>query len=81
MGHVFPIVISIKQKISTNISTETETVGVDTFMPTIFWTRYFIAAQGYNVRDNQLHQENKSSILLEKNGKALIIKRTKHINI
>jgi hypothetical protein len=38
-------------------------------------------AQGYNVKDNILFQDNKSAILLEKNGKALSGKRTKHINI
>jgi hypothetical protein len=38
-------------------------------------------AQGYGVKDNVLFQDNKSSILLEKNGKALSRKRTKHINI
>ena len=45
------------------------------------WTRYFIAAQGYNVKDNRKHQYNKSSIVFENTGKALISKRTKHINI
>jgi hypothetical protein len=38
-------------------------------------------AQGYGVKDNVLIQDNKSSILLEKNGKASSIKRTKNINI
>jgi hypothetical protein len=38
-------------------------------------------AQGYGVKDNVLFQDNKSSILLEKNGKILSSKRTKHINI
>jgi hypothetical protein len=38
-------------------------------------------AQGYGVKDNVLFQDNKSSILLGKNGKASINKRTKHINI
>jgi hypothetical protein len=38
-------------------------------------------AQGYQVQDNVLFQNNKSVILLEKNGKALSSKRTKHINI
>jgi hypothetical protein len=38
-------------------------------------------AQGYKIEDNVLHQDNKSSILLEKNGKASSSKRTKHINI
>ena len=38
-------------------------------------------AQGYHVRDNVLFQDNKSAILLEKNGKASSSKHTKHINI
>jgi co-chaperonin GroES (HSP10) len=37
--------------------------------------------QGYDVKDNVLFQDNKSSILLENNGKASSSKRTKHINI
>jgi hypothetical protein len=56
-------------------------VGADDFMLTICWTRYFMKAQGYGVKDNVLFQDNKSSILLEKNGKASSSKRTKHINI
>jgi hypothetical protein len=38
-------------------------------------------AQGYGVKDNVLFQDNKSSILLEKNGKSSSNKRMKHINI
>ena len=38
-------------------------------------------AQGYGIRENILFQDNKSSILLEKNGKASSGKRTKHINV
>jgi hypothetical protein len=38
-------------------------------------------AQGYDVKDSVLFQDNKSSILLEKNGEASSSKRTKHINI
>jgi hypothetical protein len=38
-------------------------------------------AQGNGDKNNVLFQDNKSSILLEKNGKASSIKRTKHINI
>jgi hypothetical protein len=38
-------------------------------------------AQEYGVKDNVLFQDKKSSILLENNGKASSIKRTKHINI
>jgi hypothetical protein len=56
-------------------------VGADDFMPAICWTHYFMKAQGYGVRDNVLFQDNKSSILLEKNGKASSSKCTNHINI
>jgi hypothetical protein len=38
-------------------------------------------AQGYQVQDNILFQDNKSTILLEYNQKALSSKHTKHINI
>jgi hypothetical protein len=41
-------------------------------------------AQGYVIKDNVLFQDNKSSILLENNGKASSrkqTKQTKHINI
>jgi hypothetical protein len=81
LGRGFPIVSSTKQKLNTRSSTETDIVGTDDFMPAICWTRYFMKAQGYGVKDNVLFQDNKSSILLEKNGKASSSKRTKHINI
>jgi hypothetical protein len=38
-------------------------------------------AQGYGVTQNLLLQDNQSSILLERNGKASSGKRTRHINI
>jgi hypothetical protein len=81
MGLGFPIVGSTKQKINTRSSTEAELVGADDFMSVICWTRYFMKAQGYDVSDNILFQDNQSAILLEKNGKASSSKRTKHINI
>ena len=37
--------------------------------------------QGIKVTDNILYQDNKSAILLEKNGRASSSKRTKHIEI
>ena len=81
MGRGFPIVSSTKQKLNTRSSTESEIVGADDFMPAICWTRYFMEAQGYTINDNILFQDNKSAILLEKNGKVSSSKRTKHINI
>jgi hypothetical protein len=38
-------------------------------------------SQDYTDNDNIVYQDNKSSILLEKNGKASSSKHTKHINI
>jgi hypothetical protein len=81
LGRGFPIVSSTKQKLNTRSSTETELVGADEFMPAICWTRYFMQEQGYQVLDNVLYQDNKSAILMEKNGKASSSKRTKHINV
>jgi hypothetical protein len=81
LGRGFPIVSSTKQKLNTRSSTETEIEGADNFMLVICWKRYFMKAQVYGVKDNVLFQDNKSSILLENNGKALSSKRTKHISI
>jgi hypothetical protein len=38
-------------------SSETELVRADDPMPAICWTRYFLKAQGYNVKDNVLFQD------------------------
>jgi hypothetical protein len=81
MGRGYPIVSSTKQKFNTRSSTESELVGVDDMMPSIIWTQYFLKAQGYGVTDNIIFQDNKSTMLLERNGKASSSKRTKHINI
>jgi hypothetical protein len=81
LGQGFPIVSSTKQKLNTRSSTETEILGADDFMPAICWTRYFMKAQGYGVKDNVFFEDKKSSILLENNGKASSSKHTKHINI
>lgn len=72
---------SVRQKINTRSSTEAELVGVNDFMPQVLWTRYFLEAQGYDLRDNLVYQDNQSAILLEENGKGSSSKRTRHINI
>jgi hypothetical protein len=81
MGHGFPIAVSTKQKLNTKSSTESKLVGVDNMMPIILWTCYFLLEQGYGVIENLLLQDNKSSILLERNGRATSGKCTRHINI
>jgi hypothetical protein len=81
LGRGFPISASTKQKLNTRSSTESELVGVDDLMPAILWTRLFLEEQGYGVTENVVFQDNRSAILLEKNGKASSSKRTKHVNI
>ena len=81
MGTGFPISASTKQKLNTKSSTKTEVVGVDDLMPQILWSRLFLEAQDYGVLENIVYQDNKSAMLLEKNGKSSSGKRTKHINM
>jgi hypothetical protein len=70
-----------KQKLVTRSSTECELVGVHDVMPQIEWTKLFLDAQGYNVQDVVIYQDNLSAMLLEKNGKASSTKRTKHLHL
>ena len=70
LGKGHPYLASKKQKLNTISSTKSELLGVDDLMPMVFWTRYFLEAQGYNVTTNGMYQDNKSTILLEKNGKS-----------
>ena len=72
---------SRKQKLNTRSSTEAELVGVDDFMSPILWTRLFLKHQEVPIDENILMQDNKSAILLEKNGKRSSGKRTRAINI
>ena len=72
---------SRKQKLNTKSSTEAELVAIDDLMPQILWTRYFLQAQGFVVRDNILFQDNQSTMKLSKNGRSSSGKRTRHINI
>ena len=68
MGRGFPLDKSTKHKLNTRSSTESEIVAVDDLIPQILWTRLFMRAQGFKVRDNILYQDNKSAMLLEMNG-------------
>jgi hypothetical protein len=65
----------------TKSSTEAELVGVSDVLPQVIWTRNFLIAQGYEVRDSEVYQDNKSAILLEENGRGSSSKRTRHIDI
>ena len=81
MGRVFSILTSTKHKLNTCSSTESEIVGIHDSMPNVCWKSYFIGYQGYQVTGNIIYQDNKSDILLEKNGKSSSSKCTKYTNI
>jgi len=80
LGKGSVINISRKQSINTRSSTEAELVGADDAMGPLLWTDNFLASQGYHPT-SILHQDNKSAILLEKNGRQSAGKRSRHLNI
>ena len=73
--------ISKKQKLNTRSSTEAELVAVDDVMSQILWTKLFLDSIGYKVEKNILFQDNKSSIILEENGRRSVGKRNRALNI
>ena len=73
--------LSRKQKMNTRSSTEGELVGADDASVLIMWALLFMEAQGYEIEKKILYQDNKSTILLEQNGKKSSSKRTRALNI
>ena len=51
---------------------------MDDCVPAVLWIRYSLDAKGCYVFENIVFQDNKNAIILEKNGKSLSSKRTKH---
>ena len=70
-----------KQKLNSRSSTEAELIGVDDAITQVLWTKLFMEAQGYPIERNILYQDNKSSILLETNGRSSAGKRSRALNI
>ena len=70
-----------KQKLNTRSSCEAELVGADDAATKILWTKMFMEAQRYEIEENIIYQDNKSTILLLENGKRSSSKRTRAINI
>ena len=73
--------MSRKQKLNTRSSTEAELVGADDAATMILWTGMFMKEQGYELEKNILFQDNKSAILLEKNGQRSAGKRSRALNV
>ncbi len=79
MGQGYPMSFARGQKLNVCSSTEGELVGVDDAIPSIMWGKHFIKAQGYDLTDNILYQDNKLTILLATNERAPSLHNTKHI--
>ncbi|CAJ1945322.1 unnamed protein product [Cylindrotheca closterium] len=73
--------ITRKQKLNCDSSTHAELIGVHDAMSNVLWTRLFMEEQGYPIEKNILYQDNKSSILLETNGRSSAGKRSRALNI
>ena len=67
--------------LNTRSSTIAELVSCDDAITKILRTRLFMEAQGYEIKENILYQDNKSTIVLIENGRRSAGKRTRAINI
>ena len=62
---------------NTGSSTEAELVKISDVLGMMMWCKYFMEAQGYAIEDIILYQDNKSTILLAKNGRMSAGKNSK----
>ena len=79
MGRGSLVKISRKHKMNTGSSTESELVGIADILGMMMWCKYFMEAQGYTIDINILYQDNKSTIMLAKNGRMSAGNNSKHI--
>ena len=79
LGAVYAM--SNKQKLMTQSSTEAELVAMHNVLPQVIWTWNFMQEQGFDMGPSVVCQDNKSAILLEKNGRSSSSKQTRHIDV
>ena len=72
---------STKEKLNVKSSMEAELVATSEYMPYNVWIRKFLGAQGYDIQDNLLFQDNQSSIKMEVNGRRSCTGNSCHVNI
>ena len=60
---------SVMEKINTKSSTEAELVGLAEYLPYNIWFLHFMRVQGCKIQSNTIYQDNKSAILMERNGR------------
>ena len=69
MAHGTVLNKTIKQKLNTKSSTETEVVGVSDVLPFNIWMNIFLNAKGIDIKVNIFFQDNQSAMKMEKNGR------------
>ena len=79
MGKGALVNIARKHKLNTGSSTEAKLVSIADVLGMMMCCDYFMKAQGYAIENNILYQDNKSTILLEKNGRTSAGKNSKQI--
>ena len=67
-------------KLMTKSSTEAELVAASDGGTQVIWSREFLLAQGENIEESTIYQDNMSTIALLEKGKPSS-NRTKHVNI
>ena len=70
-----------RQNINTKSSTEAELMGISDALPQVIWSWNFLRAQGYQVNESIIYQDNQSTIRICNNGRASSSKRARHIDI
>ena len=50
-----------KQKLNTRSTTESKVVGVSEYLPYDIWQVNFFRAQGYDIRNNYIYQDNENT--------------------
>ena len=81
MGLGAIVSMSRKQELNTKSSATAELVGADDATIMMLWTKLFMEEQGYKIDENILYQDNKSAILLEKNGRKSMGKQSHALNV
>ena len=71
--------VSRNHKPNLGSSTRLELGSIADVLGIMTWSKYFMKAQGYTIKNNMLYQDNKSTVLLAKTSCMLAGKTSKHI--
>lgn len=70
-----------KQNLNVKSSTEAEIVGMSKYSPYNVFIIFFVSAQGYERKKNEVKQDNVSAIRMEKNDRHYCTGNSRHVHI